>query len=406
MILRNIVKYFFVWLFFLFITCINVSHAQTNKLNNLISNGDSILLSDGTGKIFFSKNAETRLVPASIIKVLTSLAAIHYLGSDFRFKTEFYMDNNLNLKIKGFGDPLLISEIVENISLILSNHFKKEKIIINNIILDDSYFSNSVKIPGTILSDQPYDAPNGALCVNFNTVCFKRINNTYVSAETQTPLLPIALKKIQTSSFKNGRIVLSHNKQEYTLYAGEMFLFFLKQHGIKITGNIRTGLVNEKDRLILQYNSKFSIMDVITKLLEYSNNFIANQLFIIIGAKISGQPGTIEKGRLAMLNYAHNILKIKNINIAEGSGISRKNKISAADMHTILYKFQPYRMTMRNIGNEYYKTGTLNGIATRVGYINNGGENISSYVIILNKSEKAMSKILKLVRQIIGNKKN
>ena len=312
------------------------------------------------------------------------------------------MDNNSNLKIKGFGDPLLISEIVEEIAITLCAKLKKNGTIINNIILDDSYFDHLIKIPGTNLSDQPYDAPNGALCVNFNTIHFKRSQNSYISAEPQTPLLPCALKKIRETSNPSGRIVFSHNKKKYTLYAGEMFLFFLKKHGAKITGNIKTGEVNKKEKLILKYESKFSLQEIISKLLEYSNNFIANQLLITMGANVFGSPGTLCKGRLALLDYADRILGIKNINIAEGSGISRENKISAINMDKILLEFKPYRKLMRTTKNEYYKTGTLSGISTRVGYIDNGREDIGRYVIMLNSSEKSMDSMVKLVHDVLN----
>ncbi len=400
--MNNFLKLFLI-LFFLSFTLSSayIVYAQNHSLNNLLTDEDAVIISDKNGKIIFSKNSSKKLVPASTLKVLTSLAAIHYLGSDFRFKTEFHMDNDSNLKIKGFGDPLLISEIVEEISITLCNNLKKNKIVINNIILDDSYFDHLIKMPGTNLSNQPYDAPNGALCVNFNTLYFKRFKNSYISAEAQTPLLPCALKKIRKTFNNSGRIVFSHNKNEYTLYAGEMFLFFLKKHGAKITGNIKTGDINKKDRLILVYESNFSLSKIISKLLEYSNNFMANQLFITMGANVFSPPGTIEKGKLALLDYADQTLGIKDINIAEGSGISRQNKISAMDMDKILSQFKPYRNLMRTMGNEYYKTGTLNNIATRVGYIDNGNEDISRYVIMLNRSGKSMDSIMKLVRDIL-----
>ena len=81
-------------------------------LHNLTGNTDAVLVSDSHGRTLFSKNADHRLVPASTLKILTALAALHYLGPDHRFITEFYMDHNNNLFVKGYGDPLLISEVI------------------------------------------------------------------------------------------------------------------------------------------------------------------------------------------------------------------------------------------------------------------------------------------------------
>ena len=160
-------------------------------VTSLIGAEDSILVVDPQGSIIIAKNDGKKLIPASILKLFTALVAFNYLGPDHRYRTEFFIDNNSNLKIKGYGDPLLISEIVREISRLLAALIGKGTII-NDLIVDDSYFSQPLTIPGISSSSQPYDAPNGALCVNFNTVFFKHTHSGYISAEPQTPLLPYA----------------------------------------------------------------------------------------------------------------------------------------------------------------------------------------------------------------------
>ena len=78
-------------------------------------------------------------MPASILKLFTALVALHYLGPEYRFTTEFYLDREANLKIKGLGDPLLISEVVADISRLLAAKLNKSYNI-NNLILDNSYY--------------------------------------------------------------------------------------------------------------------------------------------------------------------------------------------------------------------------------------------------------------------------
>ena len=89
--------------------------AIKQQIFKLVDKG-CVLLNDENGKSLISYNAEEMLVPASIIKVLTSYIAIDILGKDFSFKTEFYRDNDNNLLIKGWGDPYLISEEIEIIA--------------------------------------------------------------------------------------------------------------------------------------------------------------------------------------------------------------------------------------------------------------------------------------------------
>jgi D-alanyl-D-alanine carboxypeptidase/D-alanyl-D-alanine-endopeptidase (penicillin-binding protein 4) len=271
---------------------------------------------------------------------------------------------------------------------------------LNDLILDDSYFQQPLTIPGITSSAQPYDAPNGALCVNFNTVSFKRTSQGYVSAEPQTPLLPFAIKKIKASGLNQGRIVFSHNKNEITRYAGKLFQYFLEKQGMRFNGKVKLGRINEKnDLLIFRYDSSSSLQEIVVKLLEHSNNFMTNQLLIATGAKIIGSPGTLAKGVAIASDYAKEMLDIENMTIVEGSGISRDNRVSAVQMVQVLQEFLPYYYLMRREGREFFKTGTLYGISTRAGYIKRTNGEFYRYVIMFNAPGKSTdSLILRLLR--------
>ena len=393
-------------LFCLFFTGKNSLFAEKSlSFDHIFKKNEAVLVSDSKGKVLLSINADRKLIPASILKLLTALTAFHYLGTDYRFATEFYIDDHVNLKIKGYGDPLLTSKVVQEISETLKTRLAAAGSAIGDIILDDSYFADRILIPGRSSSPEPYDAPNGALCVNFNTVFFKRApNGSFVSAEPETPLLPFVLKKINASGMNNGRIVLSHFNKENRLYAGHMFQYFMTKQGIKIKGRVRSGRIDtEKDRLIFRYYSKFTIKQVVSKLLEFSNNFIANQILIAVGADTCGAPGTLQKGIKAMLSYSEEQLKTDNINIVEGSGISRKNRISARDMLKVVEKFRPYRNLMRHSGHEYFKTGTLKGISTRAGYLVNQEGDLFSFIIMINTQGKSAKNFMKKIRLIVEN---
>lgn len=384
-------------------TKLSISKAL-QALQHDIGSNDAVLVANRQGRIIFSKNAEKPLIPASTLKILTSLVALYYLGPDYRFTTEFYMDANANLKIKGYGDPLLISEVLAKISKSLSADLSIKAQRINDLVLDDSYFIRKIVIPGKTESLEPYDAPNGAMCVNFNTVYFKKQlkDGSFISAEPQTPLLPIAFKRIKQSGLDRGRIVLTHAENEITLYAGHLFQYFLNKEGIKIKGRIRSGKVRkDKDKLIYQYTSQFTLKQIISKLLEHSNNFMANQILIAAGAKVSGPPGTPDKGILAASTYAKKVLNIDNIRLVEGSGISKKNRISAKNLAKIIKEFEPYCDLMRHSNGEYYKSGTLKGINTRVGYIKNKKGELYYFVVMLNSPGKSMQNIMENIRRIL-----
>ena len=370
-------------------------------LEHLIGDRDAVLVADPKGHIVFSKNVDIQLIPASTLKIFTALVAIHYLGPDYKFFTEFYIDRHSNLKIKGYGDPFLISETVVEMIHHLSMRLRAKYGIINDLILDDSYFGVPTVIPGVNTSYESYDAPNGALCVNFNTVNFKRNKNgVYVSAESQTPLLPFILSRVKASQMDHGRIVLSSQRNEITRYAGHLFLYFLKKEGIRANGSIRLGRVQkEADKLIYRYVSSFSLIQTLSKLLEYSNNFIANQLLITVGAKAYGPPGNLEKGVRAALIYAKNILEIDHVQIEEGSGISRKNQISARAFYKILNAFIPHYFLMRQTDKMYYKTGTLKGIHTRAGYIKKKNGELYPFVLMINTPGKSPEPMMDIIQR-------
>ncbi len=372
-------------------------HAASSKdLQRLIGEKDAVLVASPRGKVLLEKNAGKKLIPASTLKIFTSLVALHYLGPEYRFTTEFYLDQEDNLKIKGYGDPLLLSETLRETAIALSPMLNS----FNHLILDDTFFSGQVRVPGTTPSYQPYDAVNGALCVNFNTVSFKRVNHNYVSDEEQTPLLPFVEKRVRASSLERGRIILSHQENEATLYAGHLFKYFLTRAGIQSRGEIRLGRVKQNDdRLLFTYTSPFPVKQSIEKLLEFSSNFIANQLLVASGAKAYGAPGSLDKGIMAASAYAKEVLKTDTLSFAEGSGISRRNELTAAVMLKVLNEFEPYHHLLRQEGKEFFKTGTLDGIRTRAGYIDAGKGELYRFVVMMNTKGKTTDAVMKLIHR-------
>ena len=149
-----------------------------SEMAALLGDRDAAMVAAPDRTVLFSHNPEAVRIPASTIKLFTALAAFHYLTADFRFTTEIFMDNHANLKIKGNGDPLLISEVVSDIAVTLADEQDAASHRLNNLYLDNTFFTAPIAIPGVSGSTEPYDAPIGALCVNFNTVNFRSVEGT------------------------------------------------------------------------------------------------------------------------------------------------------------------------------------------------------------------------------------
>ena len=95
-----------------------------------------------------------------------------------------------------------------------------------------------------------------------------------------------------------------------------------------------------------------------------------------------------------MDGYLRNVLGIRDVSVDEGSGISRQNRISATDMMTALEAFQPHRELMRHDGHEYYKTGHLNGVRTRVGYVESRNGGFYRFAVLVNTPGKSTNRIM------------
>ncbi len=365
-------------------------------LDAWLGQNDGVLVTDTQGLEVYARHADLPLVPASTLKLLTALVSRHELGAGHRFCTEFYLTEDRHLKIKGYGDPLLISEEVDRIAGILSATLTE----IEDIVADDSYFQNPLTIPGVNDSLQPYDAPNGALCVNFNSVAFRSSGGAFVSGEPETPLLPMVLDRIRSSGLKRGRIPLSREKGETARYAGALFAHFLQRRGVRVRGGICNGNVDPKrDRLIYRHHSRYSMDEAIGKMLEYSNNFIANQLLLASGARRYGPPGDLEKGARTAAAYAREQLGLESIRIVEGSGISRKNRISARQLMAVLQAFEPHRHLLTREDGDAFKTGTLRGVRSRVGYLSTDSGRQYRYAVLFNTSKRDPVEVVRLLQR-------
>lgn len=401
--IRNLGFMGFVWIG----AAMSLFIVQSAAASSAPSSGVGYLLADPTGKIMVSQNADQPFVPASTFKVLTALGAIHTLGQDFKFKTRFFLGQNLTLKVKGSGDPLITSEILETLCQDLaSTLFKRGISKIRGIEVDNLFFEPDIDIPGTGNSTNPYDAGVAALSANFNTVSFilsaqPGQKAQYMSAEPQTPLLDFTHKRIMASGLHRGRIILS--RDETRTYGGRLIKFFLEKQGIKITGDlpgwVKEGQVDRQDIHIYTYVSPHNLTDIVQRLLKYSNNFMANQIFLTAGAEAFLPPANLEKAIKALSDYAVDILGLENITIAEGSGISRKNTISPREMLKVLMAFKPFHGLMTSGQNEFYKTGTLTGVRTLAGYFTSGKDNgLYPYVIMVNHPKKDCSRIRKQLK--------
>ena len=358
-------------------------------------------------ELIATHNLHKTYVPASIIKIATALAALDVLGPSFRFETVFYRDGQNNLYIRGYGDPFLVSE---EIAVIVRKLKELGCLEINDIFLDNTAFQLDRTTFGAGGSGNPYDAKNSALAVNFNTVNIEiQRTGRVISAEEQTPTLQLMAELAK--GFKPGvhRINISKGigNEDNTIsrYAGELFRAFQQQENIAGDGIITSRKTPANLEPFYTHRSSKTLEDIIGPLLLYSNNFIANQLFLVLGSDRYGYPATWEKSIETLSDILLNTFNLspKEIKIIEGSGLSRKNRVSPYAMIQLLDAFKPYAVLLPQEGGKFLKSGTLQGIYSYAGYFMEN-KRLDSYVLLLNQQKNNRDRILdELERLYHGN---
>jgi D-alanyl-D-alanine carboxypeptidase/D-alanyl-D-alanine-endopeptidase (penicillin-binding protein 4) len=164
---------------------------------------------------------------------------------------------------------------------------------------------------------------------------------------------------------------------------------------VGVNGKIECAPPMMRDELLYTQYSPFTLTDMLSHMFSYSNNFVANQILIAAGAHRDGAPGTLEKGVKVVEDCVRDVLRLDGLAIVEGSGISRKNRLSPRHMSVILRHFAPYRHLLPPQGNTLFKTGTLRGIRTRAGYIEIPGEDPSIFIIFLHHRVSKMESIMR-----------
>ncbi len=337
-----------------------------NSLSRVLSMNAASLLVEEQGQLVVAHQPDRPMVPASTMKILTALAAIERWGLDHRFTTEFYVDDKQWLWVRGGGDPFLVSEELDLVAVALANLGITE---LKGVATDASLFAPNAEIDGRSSTDNPYDAPVSALAANFNTVNLEVDSRGLRSAEAQTPLTPLARSLAEGLGPGNHRINL-RDEALAPRYFAEVLITKLRAADVRVTDNWREGRVPHGLSAIYVHRNSQDLRQMLRAMLEYSNNFIANQLFILLGDADVGQPLTVNDARQAMNHWASERFGWKGFRVEEGAGLSRKNRISGRQMLTLLKAFAPYRELLpEEASGVLAKTGTLRGVSCLAGYL-------------------------------------
>jgi len=392
----------------------------------------------GGRKPLISLNAERPMNPASTMKLLTTYAGLDLLGPAYTWKTEAYLDGELqegvlhgNLVLKGYGDPKFT---IEQFWLWLAElRARGLREIRGNLVLDRSFFDLPPHDPAAFDNDpvRAYNVGPDALLLNFNTLRLRYLpDGDKLNVITEPPLDGIRLDNRLIPESAGGcdgwddRVIVQpsgdsvvlqggypgdcgereHNLSvmPHTRYVEAVFRALWKELGGTLQGKLREGVAGDNAKLFSTHHSD-PLSTIIRDINKFSNNVMARQLFLTLGATDKAR---IDRSVQAIQDWLRKQrLDFPELALENGAGLSRAERISAQHLAQLLQRAAAHPLSAElraslpilgvdgsvkkrlrespSAGHAHLKTGTLEGVKTIAGYVRskNGKEWIVVFFI-------------------------
>jgi serine-type D-Ala-D-Ala carboxypeptidase/endopeptidase (penicillin-binding protein 4) len=433
--MKNLLKLLTLSLVLMF--SINCSYAiSTSKIDKLIHSSNlnetaTVAVSIRnveTGNVVYEKNEKKLLHPASTLKIFTTYEALNVLGNDYFFKTQFYKDNNNNLYIKLGADPTLTRG---QLKVAFDKLKETGNTKFNNIYFDDSIIDKKEFAPGWMWDDDTREETPKVSSYNLDGNVLKISAKEGNSSAEIKPAYKTAVVSNIKKGTKENRIFVDRynwNNPELIEIYGEQVstspiiipVSSMRRYYIenveRILSDGRFSVTNTKyASKLVPDNAKLlteivnPITPVIPKILQNSNNLMAETIFKIAGGKKYSSTGSNDLAIYAFYDFCkENNIKTDEIILQDGSGVSRNNLLSANWMSYALAKlykqdnfnsFKDYMaqpgdgtLTERLFelrGSAWLKTGSLAHISSIAGYVSsNDGNTYAVSILIQNYNDK------------------
>lgn len=350
---------------------------KTLETAGLDKENTGIVILDTGKKPLFSYNPDMMLKTASVMKVFTSAAALHYLKPEYTFKTKIFTDAppvngeiKGNLFVQAAGDPLFTPEqMTVLVAEFLQAGIKK---IDGTIILDLSVHSGPLKPSSwnSFDANAGYTAPLAPLTFGFGSFNVDVKGEEAADKKPFVSVYPIVstMKIINNSELveKGRNTIKADVKDDGTIIEVEITgkiargakaneyksvnhpdMFFavammdaLKKEGIAVNAKIANGTVPKEAKLLIKHES-LPLGVIIRNMNLYSNNIMAEMLLRHIGGQVEGWPGTTEKGLRAVAKFLKESgIDTKWLDQKDGSGLTRDNKASPMVIAQLMQKMQ------------------------------------------------------------------
>ena len=377
------------------------------------------IIEAGSGRTVYDHDARELMIPASNMKIITSTAALNYLGPDYVYKTKIGLSGNA-LVIIGSGDSLLGDEKTDTkygrepgwIFKDIANALKSRGIgTIEGIIIDSSVFDNQPVHPSwpTEELNRWYACEVSGL--NFNDNCIKMSaknidGKVAVFVEPQTAFISLINKVVPISSgssavgtyrssYPNRLTVFGKCKDQVgpfdvaiekpAAYFGFLLYENLAEADINVKGELVEKPLEEGGSFIPLIEFSTPLADCLARCNKDSLGLAAEAMFKTIAAvnNPDKKNGGWDRGRELISRYLLGLgIDKSQFYIDDGSGLSRQNELTAYAITTVLsdvYKSKNWPLFRDSLAvggvdgtiERYFKEEKYKGkILGKTGYIN------------------------------------
>lgn len=367
--------------------------------------GTYVRLANGSQPALLTANADDPQSPASTMKLVTTYAALGILGPDYRWPTEIYTNGNVtggtlygDVIIRGYGNP----QFAENDFRQMLQALRARGIssIKGNLVADTGFFNVPYQDPGAFDGNAgaAYNAQPEAILYQERGSCYE-FRDLKGKVQKVCPIMPA---NAQAREALNVNLFGSFWK----LWVGEL--------GGQMQGTFARGGTPQNAQLVYTHRSR-PLREIIMEVNKDSNNVMARQILLSVGAKQLGAPGTPQKGAQAIGQWLESRgLPFPELRLENGSGLSRIERITPRHMGEMLVDAynSPYRNDLMNsmavlgvdgtlknrmknsglAGRGRFKTGTLRDVRALAGYLQ--ASDGQTYVIsILHNDPRARASV-------------
>ena len=410
-----------------------------------------------SGNVLVDHRSNVPVNPASTMKLVTAFAAFKALGGDYRWPTQFKSDGTIqgdtlqgDIYWVGSGDPVFDQEGLVGMQQQLRD--KGIRKITGGLVLDRHLWGD-IQNPSDFESDvgSLFMTPPDPHMLAYKVVSVKPERNDMggVDLVTNPPLPDIkidnkinvtpsnasckALQNHMRANYKGGVLHVSGKVPESCL-GNEMYVNMLNMRefvqksfinqwrysGGEITDGIKVASVPPHAKTLAVHQSK-PMSAILTDMNKYSNNLIARSVFLKLGGEHSGNSALQQASSAVKRELATAGVDTENLVLENGSGLSRRERVSANMLAQMLEKayFSPFKQDfidtlpiagkdgtlkyrLKQVGPALrLKTGTLKDVRALAGYWL--GDKPMIVVVVINSPNATnyLNDLDKLVSKIV-----